>query len=315
MCCTVMQSSFTSSNGQNKINYYIYQPSERTPKGIVQISHGMCEHFLRYDEFARFLVEKGFVVCGNDHIGHGYSVSRENDLGYFAKSNGYQILVNDIHILTKLIKKNYPDLPLFLLGHSMGSFIVRAYLDQFSSEIDGVIISGTSGKNSMLAFGITFAKMIKNFHGDHYRSELLKKMVNAGYNSRYQEHYSENDWLTKDKKMIDLYEADPKCSFTFTISAYLDLFELLELVSKNSWGNGIRRDLPIYLFSGTDDPVGNFSRGVKQVYRHLLNIRMENVSMRLYDKGRHEMLNETNKMQVYQNVLRWLDKQLTQINP
>ena len=139
---------------------------------------------------------------------------------------------------------------------------------------------------------------------------MLKKLVNTGYNSRYQEHYSDSDWLSRDRGVIESYDRDAKCNFTFTVSAYLDLFALLEHVSRKGWGFCIPKELPIYLFSGTDDPVGDFGKGVERVYKHLLRLELKDVSMRLYEKGRHEMLNEINRDEVYENILHWLDERL-----
>ena len=306
----VWQSTFFSSNQENQITYYVYREENLKPKGIVQISHGMCEYFLRYDHFARYLAKHGYIVCGNDHLGHGNSVEKQSDLGFFASDKGFYYLVEDLHILTQIIKQKYPGLPVVLLGHSMGSFVARIYLDRYGSELSGAILSGTSGGNSMTGVGIRLAKSLKRVYGERYRSEMLKRMVNYGYNSRYQEHYSDSDWLSRDRSVIEAYDHDSRCNFTFTVSAYLDLFALLEHVSRKGWGFCIPKDLPIYLFSGTDDPVGDFGKGVEKVYKHLLHLEMKDVSMRLYEKGRHEMLNEVNREEVYQNILRWLDEKL-----
>ena len=308
MKCSVTEAIFPSSNNINTVHYYIYQDSSVPKKGILQVSHGMCEYFLRYDDFARFLAKEGYIVCGNDHIGHGNSISKYDDLGYFGEQEGHRCLVEDVHTLTMILKKRYPGLPFILMGHSMGSFIVRAYLDKYSEDIDGAIISGTSGGNIFAGAGISAAKFLIDSKGSRYRSDFLKRLASFSTDKRYDAHYDPDfDWLTRDRKVIDRYKADKRCNFTFTANGYLNLFTLLKNVSSPSWGRQIRKDLPVYIFSGSDDPVGDYGKGVKRVYHHLIKIGIENVSLRLYEKGRHEMLNEINRNEVYQYVLKWLN--------
>ena len=309
MSCAVFQSSFASSNGVNSVTYYVYQNEDIPPKGIMQIVHGMCEYFLRYDPFCRYLAENGYLVCGHDHIGHGNSVRRPEDLGYFADHNGWQYLIEDTHRMVHLIRAQFPNLPLYILGHSMGSFVVRCFLDLYSADVDGAILSGTGG-NPLAGAGILAASMVKSLHGGRYRSELIKKMTGLDGSKRYEDHYSDLDWLTHDHKVIDEYAADPKSNFTFTVSGYIDLFSLVRTADNSHWGASIRKDLPIYLFSGDQDPVGGYGKGVKRVYRHLNRLGIQDVSMRLYQDGRHEMLNELNRDEVYRYVLAWLDDHL-----
>lgn len=309
MKSSVTEATFPSSNKINTIHYYIYRNDTLPPKGILQISHGMCEYFLRYHDFARFLAGQGYIVCGNDHIGHGNSISKYDDLGYFGEQEGYRCLVEDVHTLTLLMRERYPGLPLVLMGHSMGSFIVRAYLDSYSTDIDGVIISGTSGGNPFAGVGISAAKFLIESKGSRHRSDFLKRLASFSTEKRYETHYHpEFDWLTRDTKVIDAYMKDKRCNFVFTVNGYLNLFTLLKNVSAPGWGKHIRKDLPVYIFSGSDDPVGDYGKGVKKVYHHLIKVGMQNVSLRLYEKGRHEMLNEINREEVYQYVLKWLNQ-------
>lgn len=306
MKCAVIQSTFPSSNGVNEVNYYIYQNETVSPRGIIQISHGMCEYFLRYDAFARYLADQGYIVCGNDHIGHGCSVRNPKELGYFSENNGWTYLVEDVHRLTKIMQSSYPKLPCLIMGHSMGSFIVRLYLDRYSEEVDAAILSGTGG-NPLAKAGITVSKMVKGLRGAEYRSELIKKMTGLD-GTKYDDPYSELDWLSRDHSVIDQYSADQKCNFTFTVSAYIDLFSMIQMTGENRWGKNIRRDLPIYLFSGKDDPVGGFGKEVKKVYQHLQQLGIQDVELKLYPKGRHEMLNEINRDEVYQDTLDWIGR-------
>jgi alpha-beta hydrolase superfamily lysophospholipase len=310
MSFAVIQSKFLSSNQQDNITYYIFQNDDPSwkPKAMIQISHGMCEYLLRYEDFAEYLVQNGYLVCGNDHLGHGSDAYHNHHLGYFARQNGYQYLVQDLHHLTLLMRQHHPKLPIILLGHSMGSFIARLYLDQFSNEIDAAILMGTSGGNPFTSIGISLAKQIVKIKGEYYRSNLLLKLTNAGFNSKYADHYSTYDWLSRDHQIIDRYASDQKCSFTFTASGYLDLLTMLKLVSSDHWGQSIRKDLPILLISGEMDPVGNWGKGVQKVYRHLQSLNLSNLSLKLYPQARHEVLNEINKEEVYHDILVWLSK-------
>ncbi|WP_159438297.1 alpha/beta fold hydrolase [Massiliimalia massiliensis] len=317
MGCAMSRSNFLSSNGTDRIAYYIFrnEDTQEKPKAILQISHGMCEYFLRYSDFAAFLTQHGYIVCGNDHLGHGDSVKNDDYLGYFAPNNGWKYLVQDVHRLTLKMKAKYPDIPLILMGHSMGSFITRLYIDQFSDDIDGVMIVGTNGGNPFTTVGITLAKQIRAIRGEFHRSSLLQKLTNAGFNSKYPEHYSEHDWLSRDKRIADQFAADEKCGFTFTASAFLDLFTMIRLINRPQWGQMIRKDLPAYLFAGDNDPVGDYGKGVARVYQHLNTLGIEDLQIRLYPGARHEVLNEINKEEVYQDVLNWLDQRFAAEKP
>lgn len=311
MECSVSQIIYRSQNAAQDVQGYIYQQDDVTPKAVVQIAHGMCEYFLRYDEFARFLAKEGFVVCGNDHVGHGSSIRQEHELGYFAPRNGHHILVEDVHQLTQMMKTQYPELPYFLLGHSMGSFIVRAFLDRYSDELDGAILSGTASGNPFLGLGISIADKLRHTHGERHRSNFLRKLSGLS-TSHYKDPFlPEFDWITRDRAIVQAYADDPKCNFLFTAAAYQDLFTLLKKVNQRHWGEKIRKDLPLYLFSGSDDPVGNFGKGVQKVFNHLQGIGITDVSLKLYEQGRHEMLNEINRDEVYQDTLDWLNAHVT----
>lgn len=310
MECSVSQLSYRSSNGTRDVQAYVYQQEHLEPKAVLQLSHGMCEYFLRYDHFARFLASHGYIVCGNDHIGHGNSIHMEQDLGFFAPRNGHQFLVQDVHQLTKIMQREFPSLPYFLLGHSMGSFIVRAYLERYSSDLNGAILSGTSGGNPLLGAGLAMAELLRRTRGEQHRSGFLRKL--SGLSSS---HYSdpflpEFDWITRDRDMVKSYSEDPKCNFMFTVAGYQDLFTLLKTVSDKRWGEKIGKDLPIYLFSGADDPVGDYGKGVRKVANHLKKLGISDVTFKLYDHGRHEMLNEVNRTEVYQDTLNWLEEHI-----
>ena len=302
---TMITSTFRSRDGIHDISYHVWFP-EGEVKGVVQIAHGMCEYVMRFKGFAEFLTEHGYVVCGNDHLGHGNSVREESELGYFADKDGWETVVKDMHTLTKLMKKNYPDQPYFLFGHSMGSFLARAYTTWFGRELDGAIYSGTAGplKGGELLL-LTIDAMYKKYEPG-FRSDALNKMSFGKYNSRIEDPRTEFDWLTRDESIVDAYLADPKCGFVFTLNGFENLLKMLWFVSQDKWFSTMRKDLPLLFIAGEEDPVGNYGEGVKKVFNKLLSYSCR-ARIRLYEGARHELTNELNKEEVFSDVLEFLD--------
>lgn len=300
---------YLSHNGKNMISAKIYEPKGEI-KGIVQISHGMCEYIDRYADFMAYMVNHGYLIAGNDHLGHGDSSDSEM-YGYFAEKQGYVTLVDDLHSLTLYLKRNYGyEIPYFLLGHSMGSFIARLYLSKYVYELDGAIICGTAGKNVMTNFGILASKLVMIFKGSLYRSPLLDKMAFGNFNKKVNNPRTSKDWLSQDEEIVDKYLNDSKCMFTFTAAGFKDLMSLATLTNQKSWFKELDKELPIYLIAGEDDPVGNYGKGVKKVYSQLLKYGQKDTEIKLYPKGRHEILNEINKEEVYQDVLNWINRRV-----
>ncbi len=293
---------FTSSDGTTKIRYVIYKP-ECEPKAVVQICHGMCEYIERYEAFAEYLCEKGYLVYGHDHLGHGEDAT---ELGFFASENGWKYLVKDVHKMFLIVREQYPSLSTIIIGHSMGSFVLRNYLAKYPDSFDGAIIMGTSGKNSLNKVGIGLARFIRSLKGERYHSKLLKKMSFLGYNKRF-EKASEFAWLAGDSEVYFKYEKNPLNNFTFTVSGYIDLFILLDNVSSKKWVEKLSTKTPFLLLSGEDDPLGDYGRGIRQVYS-MMKSGGCNVSMKLYSKGRHEILNDYCKGDVYKDVLEYIEK-------
>lgn len=297
--------TFKSNNNNDTITYYIYTPVEKI-RGILQISHGMCEYIERYEDFIGFLTSNGILVCGNDHLGHGNSISGENSLGYFSKRKGYKSLVEDLHTTTLKVKEMYPDVPFYLLGHSMGSFVARNYITKYGDDINGIIISGTSAGNIFSGAGIFFSQITKLFKGAKYRSRFLNNLLFNNYNKKYENTTSTFDWLSKDKDIVNKYENDPHCNFIFTASGFEDLIKLTNSVSTGDWYKNVPKDLPILLVSGDMDPVGNYGKGVNKVFKRLKSHKVEDIQIKLYPSDRHEILNETDKAQVYSDILKWI---------
>ena len=254
MNITKTYGTYPSSNGRSTVHYTVWKP-DCNPSAMVQISHGMCEYMERYDEVARYLCEKGFIVYGNDHIGHGRSAENSDDLGYFAEEDGDLYLVRDLYALNQLMKKTYRSLPIILLGHSFGSFVARAYLMGYGNSIDGLILSGTSGGGQPLGLAKFMCKQIAKSKGTHHRSKFMQKMAFGSYNKPFakQKNCTGFEWVTSDPDMLQAYAKDPFCTFQFTVQGFYDLFTLLEFVNSDEWYQKVPKGLPIYLIGGSED--------------------------------------------------------------
>lgn len=299
---------FDSNDGLTKIRALKFIPDGEV-KAILQISHGMVEFIDRYEDFANYLCEKGFLVVGNDHLGHGGSVNSKEDWGYFAKKDGYRIVLDDILKLLKIVKKDYPNKKYYLLGHSMGSFLARLFLIEYGNELDGAIIMGTGQQSKgTLVAGKALTKLISLFKGEKYRSSFINNMALGSYNKKFEPSKTHCDWLTKDEKIVNWYYNEPRCKFVFTLNGYYNLFSLIEQIIDEKNLRKMPKDLPVLIVSGEDDPVGNFGKDPKAVYEAFKSIGMKNLDLKLYPNDRHEILNEIDKALVYEDIYNWLKK-------
>jgi len=279
---------------------------------VLQIAHGMVEFIDRYENFAAFLASKGILVVGNDHIGHGGSVKSEEDWGYFGE-NGNRVLLDDMHELTRLTKEKYPNLPYFLLGHSMGSFYARQYLGEFGNELDGAIIMGTGLEPLFVVKGGMFlCKLIALFKGWRYRSNFVNQVAFGSYGKKFEPLRTRADWLSKDEALVDWYINEPRCSFLFTLNAYYSMFEGIARLHDKKLLEKVPKDLPIFFVSGEDDPVGSFGKEVVYSVETLKEVGVKNIDLKLYPNDRHEILNETDKETVYADLYEWLMKHIRQ---
>lgn len=294
---------FKSKDGVTDIRAVKFIPDCK-PVGIMQISHGMCEFIDRYDEFSKYMCEKGFIVIGNDHLGHGESVTSYDNWGYFAPKDGYKIVVDDLHTLTTLTKEEYgKDLPCFLLGHSMGSFMARLYGAKYGNELTGLIIMGTGYQPQLvLGFGKTVTTIIAKFKGWKYVSKFVWKLSSSSDNKRWEPSSTHLDWLSRNQDNVNWYIKQPKCTFKFTLNGYYNLFSVLADVHKKSIISNMPKDLPVLFVSGEDDPIGNYGVGVKKVYDLFKSIGMKNVDMKLYKNDRHEILKEDDNLVVMNDI-------------
>ncbi len=307
---TFYRNVYPSADNCSQVVCYFYVPSNTAPKAVLQISHGMCEYIRRYEHFADFLCQRGYVVCGNDHIGHGETAENEQELGFTAKGGGAEYMVDDVHRLTEKLREDFEGLPIALFGHSMGSFVVRRYLEKYPDAVEAAILSGTGGPDSPTGFGKALTRLLMLFHGEHYRSEFVRKIAFTGYNKHFADEKCENSWISRDRELVDRYGKDPYCHFTFTLRGYYDLFYLLGRVSEKAWAGNLRKDIPILMISGDEDPVGAYGVGVKKIYNRLIDAKMTNVTLKLYQGARHELINETNRAEVFEDIADWLNQKM-----
>ena len=267
----------------------------------------MQEHIGRYNDFANFLANNGYIVVGHDHLGHGNTAKCEDDFGYFADNNGWDRLVEDVHILQNKVHNEYPNLPYIVMGHSMGSLIVRTYITKYDDNLTGVIISGTSGQKYGLISGKLLIKIISTFKGKRYKSKLIEHLVTGSFNKKFKPNRTPSDWICSDENEVNKFIEDEKCGKMFSVQAYYDLLSGTQYLSKQKNVNKTVK-VPILIFSGDEDPVGQNGKGVLRVYKMLKKDGTRNVYLRLFKNARHELLNEVNKLEVYNFILDWLDK-------
>ncbi|MFR5602540.1 MAG: alpha/beta fold hydrolase [Lachnospiraceae bacterium] len=298
-----------SSDGKSQL-HMMHWSGDCPVKAVLQISHGMIEHIGRYDEFARTLAEQGIAVAGHDHLGHGKS-SNPEDFGFFAEENGHSCVIKDIHRVSLRIAHLYPDVPHFILGHSMGSFFLRRYLTVYGQELSGAVIMGTGDQPSVLILaGLILSSLVGRIKGPRYRSPFLHNLVLGGYNKNFAPVETPSDWLSRDRDKVAEYVADPYCSFFFTCSAYQVLFQILRDLKSKRLLRQTPKELPVFLVSGDEDPVGDFGKGVIRVFRQLKRIGLTDVTMKLYPESRHEILNEINRECVYEDIASWVSSHL-----
>ena len=299
------RNTYIGSDGETTLSYFTLTPST-SPKGIVQIIHGMCEYMGRYSDLAQYLADKGYVVCGEDHMGHGQSVQEDGVFGYFGRYDGAQHLVEDVEKLHRIMKEKYPQIPYVIFGHSMGSFIARNWYAQYGNDCSGIILSGTARSNSLLGPLKRLAKIQRFFVGDKKPAKMIAKTINRTYLKRIDDPLTGADWISYDKEVVKKYTGDPFCTFTFTHSAYIDLFTLLADCNTDSWYGSIPKDKPILLVAGDEDPVGDYGEAPQEIYNRLISTGQEKVTIDIRHGMRHEPHNEIGRDAIYQRYAAWL---------
>lgn len=301
-------------NKEVSLNCLVWSPDDSTQvKGVVQLAHGMVEHIMRYEHFAQYLTNQGLIVYGNDHRGHGKSVMAPDDRGYFADEDGFQKVVQDMQELTQKIKAEHPELPIFLFGHSMGSFLTRRYIQLYGGELSGVILSGTGFDPGLMGkIGVQLAKLDARRIGPRTPSKLMNKLVFGGFNKSFSPARTEFDFLSRDNDVVDAYIADDLCGFIPAARFYADLLTGMQIIHQSDEIAKVPKNLPIYLIAGDLDPVGDNGKGVEKVYEQYKDAGLTNVDIKLYKDARHEILNELNKEEVYKDIADWLQRLLSE---
>ena len=301
---------YESSTGKNKIRARMCIP-DGSPKGVVQIAHGIAEHIDRYEDFMRFLAENAYVAVGNDHLGHGKSIARLDEQGIFAENNGWSFVVEDMKKLREQVKEQFPNIPYVFFGHSMGSFLTRTFLILHPDLYDAAILSGTGHQSAALINGgYLAAQLMTKLKGPRASGQALNDMAFGSYCKRIENPRTPFDWLSRDNETVDRYIADPLCGFVCKTSLYRDMMGGLKFLTSQKNIGKMNKKAPIYFMSGAEDPVGDYGAGVEKAYKSFCNAGLTDVMIRLYPGGRHEMLNEINRDTVKQDILNWLNEKL-----
>lgn len=304
------ENTFSSSDNIHKI-HAVWWTSDKEPVAVLQIVHGMTEFIERYDEFARYMTDKGIVVVGHDHLGHGKSVNNSSEWGYFSKDNSDKNVIMDIHRLMKITKKKYPDVPYYVLGHSMGSFFVRRYACHYSEEIDGIIVMGTAQLPSILRMaGKIILSINSAVYGDNHRSNFTDMVMFGNYNNRVESPRTVYDWLTKDEKIVDNFIKEPACTFKFTNNGFKTMIKTLDFVQNQRNVDKIRKDMAVLVAAGDADPVGNYGKGVKKAYNMYKKAGVSDITLKMFEGDRHELINEIDRMDVYDFIYEWIKNRI-----
>ncbi|MGN0517318.1 MAG: alpha/beta fold hydrolase [Acutalibacteraceae bacterium] len=300
----IVNKEFLSSDGIHTVKGVVYIP-DGDIVGTVQIVHGMTEYIERYDEFMSKLADCGYLAFGHNHLGHRGTVS-DDELGFIAHKGGHEHLVADVLKFGEIIEKEYPNKKRYLIGHSMGSFVARVAAVQVGSKLSGLIICGTGGSNPLTNIGLFLCNTVRLFKGEKHISPFLYKLTFGTYNQRFTEG-GEFDWLSVDRDNIAKYEKDKYCTFKFTVSALHDLISINKQANSKKWFKALPHDLPILLISGEDDPVGNYGKGVSDVYDRIKKVGC-NVKMKLYKGMRHEIFNDICREEVISDVIKFISE-------
>ena len=301
---------FNSSNGVSIVRARKCSPDGEV-RAVLQISHGIAEHIDRYEDFMLFLAENGIVSVGDDHLGHGKTYRDNTDKGFFAAKDGWKCVVDDMHSLYQQMKAAYPSVPYVLFGHSMGSFLTRTYMIRYPDDYDLAILSGTGHQDKALVYGGSLiADLLCKTQGATAIGDTLNKIAFGSYLNRIDSPRTQFDWLSRDEQTVDRYIADENCGFTAKNGLYRDMMHGLKFLTNPANIALMNKSKPVYFMSGEEDPVGDYGKGVERAYKAFCDAGCQDVMIRLYPGGRHEMLNETNRDAVYQDILSWINSKI-----
>lgn len=304
----VKKEEFFYRSSDNVTDIHAIKWDIENPRAVLQVAHGVTEYIDRYDEFAKYLNEKGIVVVGNDHLGHGKSISEEKGPMYFGKEGSWDFAVEDLYSLYTKTKIEYPDIPYFILGFSLGSFLVRTLLIKHSEVSDGAILVGT-GQTSWLniKLGLMMANKEAKEHGDNAFTEKIDDLTFGTYNKKFKPNKTKLDWLCSNEDALDLYIKDPSRGESFSTGLFRELLSGMMYDRDIDNIKKMNRDLPILFLSGSDDPVGDYGKGVDKAYKDFKKAGIKNLSIKMYPGLRHDILNEKSKNEIYEDVSEWAD--------
>jgi alpha-beta hydrolase superfamily lysophospholipase len=305
-----MQSSSFTLDTADAVPVHVYRwlPDEGAGvRGAVQIAHGLAEHAARYEHVAQALTDAGYAVYANDHRGHGRTAAGEEDLGFFAEDRGWARVLDDLYRLNRRIREAHEGLPVFLLGHSMGSYLTQQFLFTFPGAIDGAALSGTTGEAGLLdEAGAILARVVRLRLGKRGRSKLLNTIAFAPNNKAFQPARTDSDWLTSDAAEVEAYIADPWCGFVPTVQLWIDLLGGRRVITRQELRERVPKDLPIHVFSGDQDPLGGETAGVTALLDGYAAAGLQRVTHHFYP-GRHELFNDVGRAEVIADLIAWLD--------
>ena len=304
---------YLSKDGKTTIHAVKWLP-EGKPEGVVQIIHGMCEYAERYSPFAEYLASKGYIVCAEDHAGHGKSAKTPEDLGWFNDGHSLDTVISDIHTLTEKVKSEAEGLPYFVMGHSMGSFFCRKYISLYGNELSGAIIMGTGFKGkALINTALAMTRLNATFKGWKNRSKFIKSLAFGSYNKKFKSENNSKAWLSVNTENTEKYKADNFCNFDFTDNGYYVLFSAIKSACSKKTIKAVPKNLPVYFVAGENDPVGDYGKGVAKAYNKFKKAGVKNVDIKLYGGARHEILNDFCKDAVRADLLAFLTKNSTQV--
>lgn len=303
MSYTVIDKKVLSSNNKNQLVGKVYLPAGEI-KGYFHVVHGMTEHIARYESFMSELAENGYITFAYDHLGHGHTAKDDSELGFIAERDGDDLLARDVKVFADAVRAEYGEHPYYLMGHSMGSFVVRMSTQKYITP-DKLIIMGTSGPNPIAGVGLMLCKILRSIKGPRHISSFIESMAFGTYNDHFKDENDSKSWLTKDVDVRKRYIADKYCTFKFTISAMHDLISLNSGCNTDEWFKSVAKKMPILLVSGEDDPVGDYGKGIK-ICEEKLRANGADVTMKLYPNNRHEILNDTARDETIKDILEFI---------
>ncbi len=303
------QEEFTIKSNHDSLELGVSLRIPEHPRGILQLVHGMAEHRERYHEFMDYCAKQGLIVLIHDHRGHGASVETTEDYGYFGE-DGLEGIISDVYQMTSYLRQRFPDLPLVLFGHSMGSLIVRCYMQEYDIDVDGLIVCGSPSKRLGAGLGKVTAKLLRIFRGEKHRSKFINHLAFGGYSQKFPGSESKSAWIVSDPAVVEAYDADPRDGFVFTLNGFVTLFGLVQRAYGRKGWQMQNPKAPIFFIAGAEDPCIISERDFNKAVNFMRLRGYHNVKSKLYPGMRHEILNELGKMEVWQDVVAWIDEQI-----